>query len=131
MAQGHVYTLELKGGYFYVGHSLEVETRIAAHFLGNGAMWTRLHRPVRVLSVVPGDQMLENCATIALMVQQGHERVRGGKWCLLEHKVPAAIRKAMHYVRPSSLEHVEVQPPESGEECEEVCEKAPVGGEPP
>ena len=70
MSQGHVYTLELEGGNFYVGHSLDVETRIAAHFLGNGAgaRWTNLHRPVRVLSVVPGDTLLENCTPIALIV---------------------------------------------------------------
>ena len=130
MAQGHVYTLELKGCYFYVGHSLEVETRIAAHFLGNGAMWTRLHRPVRVLAVTPGDTQLENLTCIALMCQHGHERVRGGKWCLLEHKVPAAIRKAMLYQRPSSPEY-EVQALEAPEDSDEVCEKQPLGDDPP
>jgi len=99
---GHVYTLELEGGFFYVGHSLDVESRIAGHFLGNGAgaKWTDLHRPRRVLSVVPGDTLLENLTTLALMVQHGHERVRGGKWCMLEHKCPAAIQKAMTFMRP-------------------------------
>ena len=134
MAQGHVYTLELEGGRFYVGHSLDVETRIAAHFLGNGAgaKWTNLHRPLRVLSVVPGDTLLENLTTIALMVTHGHEFVRGGKWCSLEHKCPAAIQKAMLFMRPGSLEHEDTQAPEAREqECDGVCEKAPLGDGPP
>ena len=102
MPQGYVYTLELEDGHFYVGHSMDVETRIAAHFLGNGAgaVWTNLHKPLRVLSVIPGDTLLENVTTIALMVQHGHEHVRGGKWCALEHKCPAAIQKAMAFMRP-------------------------------
>ena len=56
MPQGHVYILELEGGHFYVGHSMDVETGIAAHFLGNGAgaVWTNLHKPLRVLSGHPG-----------------------------------------------------------------------------
>ena len=44
MSQGHVYTLELEGGNFYVGHSPDVATRIAAHFLGNGA-WGPMDEP--------------------------------------------------------------------------------------
>ena len=102
MSQGHVYTLELEDGCFYVGHSLDVETRIAGHFLGAGAgaKWTTRHKPVRVLSVVPGDTLLENLTTIALMVQHGHECVRGGKWCALEHKCPANIQRAMCFMRP-------------------------------
>ncbi len=109
MAQGHVYTLKLEGGCFYVGHSKEVETRIAAHFLGNGAgaVWTNLHRPRRVLSVIPGDALLENLTTIALMVEHGHEKVRGGKWCSLEHKCPVAIQKAMVFMRPDEGAAVE------------------------
>ena len=109
MSQGHVYTLELQDGCFYVGHSLDVETRIAAHFLGKGAgaKWTNLHRPLRVLSVVPGDTLLENLTTIALMVQHGHECVRGGKWCALEHKCPASIQRAMCFMRPEDREKEE------------------------
>ena len=130
MSQGHVCTLELQGGYFYVGHSLDVETRIAAHFLGKGAgaKWTNLHRPLRVLSVVPGDTLLENLTTIALMVQHGHECVRGGKWCALEHKCPTSIQRAMCFMRPEDHEkeegHREKQPQahETNEECQNTTE---------
>ena len=35
--QGHVYTLLLEGGNYYVGWSSSVENRIAQHFLGGGS----------------------------------------------------------------------------------------------
>ena len=50
------------------------------HFLGRGAVWTMLHKPVRVLSVLPGTTELEKATTIALMVQHGWRKVRGGLW---------------------------------------------------
>ena len=135
MTQGHVYTLELEDGYFYVGHTLDVETRIAGHFLGKGAgaKWTSLHPPLRVLSVVPGDTLLENLTTIALMVQHGHECVRGGKWCALEHKCPASTQRAMCFMRPEDHhdekeeEHGEKQPQthEINEECRNTTESVP------
>ena len=48
-----VYTLELANGKFYVGHSDDIPKRIAEHFLGRGAYWTRLNPPIKVLEVVP------------------------------------------------------------------------------
>ena len=39
--EGHVYTLRLEKGKYYVGYSGEIETRIASHFLGNGSLWTK------------------------------------------------------------------------------------------
>ena len=127
--------LELEDRCFYVGHSLDVETRIAAHFLGNGAgaKWTNLHRPLRVLSVVPGDTLLENLTTIALMVQHGHECVRGGKWCALEHKCPASIQRAMCFMRPkeqrdekeADREAKPLPAHETHEECQSTTESVP------
>ena len=95
---GHVYTLLLEGDYFYVGFSAQVETRIAQHFLGTGSKWTRLHKPVQVLSCLPGDRDLESVTTIALMCKHGWERVRGGAWCqVLLPACPAPILKAIRY----------------------------------
>lgn len=95
---GHVYTLLLEGGFHYVGFSAQVETRIAQHFLGTGSKWTRLHKPVQVLSCLPGDRALESVTTIALMCKYGFERVRGGAWCQVQLPAcPAPIIKAMRY----------------------------------
>ena len=95
---GHVYVLELEGGCFYVGWSADIQTRIASHFLGAGAKWTQLHKPIAVHSVRPGDTLLETMTTVALMTTHGFEKVRGGPYCHVEMlKPPACISKAMHY----------------------------------
>ena len=94
-----VYTLALPGGRYYVGFSLDVETRVAQHFLGRGALWTRLYPPLRVEAVVPGDHSLENVTTIALMCRHGWYNVRGGSYTALDLKMPRPIGKAYN-IRP-------------------------------
>lgn len=43
------YVLELEGARYYVGQSKEAERRIAAHFKGKGAAWTKRYKPVKVM----------------------------------------------------------------------------------
>lgn len=96
--QGHVYVLQLSHGCWYVGWSADIQTRIASHFLGAGAKWTQLHKPLAVYSVKPGDTLLETLTTIGMMCTHGWEKVRGGSYCTIEMtKPPACISKAMHY----------------------------------
>lgn len=96
--QGHVYILELEGGYWYVGFSQDLNTRIASHFLGAGAKWTQLHKPIAVHSVKPGTPLLETAVTVSMMCQHGWERVRGGSFVSVDMaKPPACIAKAKHY----------------------------------
>ena len=93
---GHVYTLLLESGRFYVGWSSAVENRIAQHFSGAGSKWTIQHKPLQVLACVAGDTRLEDVVTISLMCQHGWERVRGGRWCQLDLEGPPdAVRRAM------------------------------------
>ena len=99
--EGHVYVLRLEKHKYYVGYSGEVETRIASHFLGHGAMWTKKYKPLEVVSVKPGDVLLENLTTIALMATHGFENVRGGRYCKVEMAFPpASLSKALKY-RPA------------------------------
>ena len=94
--QGHVYTLLLEGGHYYVGWSSTVEHRIAQHFSGAGSKWPALHPPVQVLTCVAGDTKLEDVVTISLMCRHGWERVRGGRWCqVLLEGPPDAVRRAL------------------------------------
>ena len=96
--QGHVYVLELANGNWYVGHSNDIQCRIASHFLGAGSKWTMLHKPLNVASVRTGDTLLETCVTVAMMARFGFERVRGGSYCNVElQKAPACLAKALHY----------------------------------
>ena len=65
MVEGFVYTLALEDGCFYCGWSKDPSCRIAQHFLGRGAQWTRVHKPQQVLTVLPGSTELEKVTTIA------------------------------------------------------------------
>ena len=99
-----VYTLELQNNAFYVGYSDDFPRRIAQHFLGRGAMWTRLHPPVRVLEVTPGNKELETAQTIALMVQKGWQRVRGAAWTSTElTSMPLPLSRALATRPPREL----------------------------
>ena len=90
--------LELEGGNWYVGWSADIQTRIASHFLGAGAKWAQVHKPLAVHSVRPGDTHLETLTAIALMATHGWEKVRGGSYCTVDMvKCPACIAKAIHY----------------------------------
>ena len=105
VVEGHVYVLKLESGKFYVGYSREVETRIASHFLGSGAKFTQKHKPLEVVSVKPGDLLLENVTTIALMAKHGYQNVRGGKYCKLDlQNPPTTLAKAMKYATHSVSE---------------------------
>jgi hypothetical protein len=63
-----------------VGWSSDPCSRIAQHFLGRGAQWTRTHKPQAVLCIQEGDTQLERAVTIARMCQHGWQNVRGGPW---------------------------------------------------
>ena len=102
--QGFVYVLRLQDNCWYVGWTEDVETRIASHFLGRGAQWTRLHKPEAVESVQPGNTMLENAMTIALMAKYGWKLVRGGQYLAIDlPSAPPALHKAYALKPPPPL----------------------------
>jgi hypothetical protein len=111
--KGWVYVLRLEDDCWYVGYSADVETRIASHFLGRGAQWTRLHRPIAVDSLQPGDEKLENVVTIALMAKRGYKCVRGGRYLEVCMPCPPPIVKA-YSLRPPP-------PPPAEETVETIC----------
>jgi putative endonuclease len=47
-----LYVLECQDGVLYTGIAKDVEARFEAHVKGTGAIFTRLNRPVRILSKV-------------------------------------------------------------------------------
>jgi predicted GIY-YIG superfamily endonuclease len=109
--KGFVYTLELQDACFYVGFSADPETRIASHFLGRGAQWTRLHPPISVLTVLPGDEVLENATTIAMMAKHGWRTVRGGRFLVTTMlSPPPPLLKAYSLKAPPALsEQTEIE----------------------
>jgi putative endonuclease len=48
-----VYILECRGGVLYTGIAKDVDARFDAHVKGTGAIFTRLNRPLRILSKAP------------------------------------------------------------------------------
>ena len=71
-----VYVLKLEDECYYVGITMNLNQRLAQHWTGQGAKWTRLHKPTEVLRVVyQGDEQL---ITDEMITLYGREKVRGG-----------------------------------------------------
>ena len=98
MSNGYVYTLLLEDDCYYVGFTQDPQVRICSHFLGAGSKWTILHKPIDIISIKPGDTLLETLTTLSLMIKYGYERVRGGSYTNIDmKKQPACLAKAKHY----------------------------------
>ena len=107
---GFVYVLELEDECLYVGYTADPEVRISSHFLGRGAQWTALHKPLGVKSVQPGDTQLENCLTLGLMCRYGWKKVRGGIYLDVNMAVaPPPIRHAFA-IKPLAKMSEEIAP---------------------
>lgn len=82
---GFVYLLQLQDNKYYIGRTDDIERRIGQHFLGNGAVWTRLFKPLSVISYeIEKDDWFENFKTLQIMKIYGIDKVRGGSWCMIE-----------------------------------------------
>lgn len=79
-----IYILRLEDGKYYVGKSQNVNFRVAAHFNGNGSVWTKKYRPLEVLKIVEStDKFDEDIITLRLMEKHGIDNVRGGSFSAL------------------------------------------------
>jgi predicted GIY-YIG superfamily endonuclease len=77
-----VYVLELERSKYYIGITMNLNLRYAQHEQGSGAGWTKLHKPVRIVEVIPhATKELENEIALRYMDQYGRENVRGGYYC--------------------------------------------------
>lgn len=76
-----IYTLLLENGKYYVGKTLNPDKRIMDHFEGNGSVWTTIHKPLEIVSVIQGDDYDEEKYTLIAMEKYGIDNVRGGSYC--------------------------------------------------
>jgi predicted GIY-YIG superfamily endonuclease len=76
-----IYTLELETNKYYVGRSLIPKERILKHFQEEGSEWTKLYKPIKVLSQLKGDAFDEEKHTLIAMEKYGIDNVRGGSYC--------------------------------------------------
>jgi len=76
-----VYVLELAGGRYYVGKTTDVVKRVEEHKSGNGAGYTKLYKPKKLIEVRPmKSDHDENNLTREYMSKYGVDNVRGGAY---------------------------------------------------
>ena len=82
-----VYVLKLENDNYYVGITYNLNLRMAQHWTGQGAKWTKLHKPISIEKVIyPASIEIENQTTLELMNVYGKEKVRGGKYCKVDNE---------------------------------------------
>ena len=82
------YVLECENDKWYIGKSYNVNFRLGQHLSGNGAKWTKLHKPKKIVGIYLGNQ--EKRRTLELMRKHGWQNVRGGGWCRVNLQSPPA-----------------------------------------
>ena len=77
-----IYVLKCSNNKYYIGKTLsDVNKRFNIHKKGQGAIWTRKHRPVEILNVYKNcDHFDEDKYTKIYMDKYGIENVRGGSY---------------------------------------------------
>ena len=97
------YILELENSKYYIGISDSVNFRLYCHFQGTGSRWTRTHKPIKCLELVPNaDKLWEKTTTLDYMNRHGWENVRGGAWCQVN------LKKPPRWLSVSSVQEVEI-----------------------
>jgi hypothetical protein len=84
-ASTKVYVLQLHGGFIYVGQSSNVDRRIHQHMNGQGAMFTRRHKPTGIVlprlgNINGAGDSGERQEVLLQMRLHGMQRVRGWKY---------------------------------------------------
>lgn len=69
-----------------------LEQRMTQHFSGNGAQWTKLHKPISIKEtrlLLPDENPLveERIVTKQYMEEYGFDNVRGSVWCKVEYEI--------------------------------------------
>ena len=83
------YTLQLENLKYYIGKTWNLNLRFAQHQQGEGARWTRLHKPICIMEVWEGD--VERELTLKYMREFGWQNVRGGPWCKINLNKPSVL----------------------------------------
>lgn len=78
----YIYILSLMHNCFYVGRTKNISSRPLEHWdTGNGAKWTQLHPPVKILAIIKATfREEEDMWTKKLMAHYSIHQVRGGSY---------------------------------------------------
>jgi hypothetical protein len=76
-----IYVIHLQNDKYYIGKTTNPHFRIETHFTNNGAEWTKLHKPIKILELIPNcDDYDEDKYTYKYMDKYGIDNVRGGSY---------------------------------------------------
>jgi len=85
--RGDVYVLQLVDGCYYIGFTRNLERRMKEHFSGNGSIWTRIHKPIKIVETHPDKTLnYENYLTQNYTNEYGYMFVRGGDHIYFKRK---------------------------------------------
>lgn len=74
--------MKLYDGKYYVGKTDHLESRLDAHYNGNGSSWTQKYPVVQTLETIEtNDPYDEDKITLKYMEKYGVDNVRGGTFC--------------------------------------------------
>ena len=82
---------------------MNLNMRLAQHWSGQGACWTKRHKPLELLQVIPfASKEIEDRTTRLYMKDWGAENVRGGRY------VQATVSKKLKcFIETSSEEELQ------------------------
>jgi len=49
----NIYVLLLEDNKYYIGKTNNPSFRLVQHFNSNGSAWTKLHKPIKILQIIP------------------------------------------------------------------------------
>ena len=85
LTKNYIYVLKLIEDRYYVGKTCNILRRIEEHFTGNGAIYTKKYKPLKVIEVEEEKSIDdERIKTLSIMKKYGWEKVRGYCWCSIE-----------------------------------------------
>ncbi|MFB3164705.1 GIY-YIG nuclease family protein [Neobacillus sp. 179-J 1A1 HS] len=89
-----LYILKLEYNKYYIGQSATPNERIEKQFKGKGSAWTKLHKPIEVISIksigimdYKDAENVENEIVLQYMRKYGWENVRGGYFTYIDNDV--------------------------------------------
>lgn len=89
ITKNYIYVLKLIDDRYYVGRTCNILRRIKEHFIGEGSVYTKEYKPLKVIEVEEEKTIDdERFKTLEMMERYGWEKVRGACWCSLEITKP-------------------------------------------
>jgi hypothetical protein len=95
----YIYILQLEHNKYYIGKTNDPKRRLLEHCNSEGASWTKIHKPVKVLHLIPDcSKWDENTYTLEYMSIYGIDNVRGGCFCkiYLSPEIKALIQQMIN-----------------------------------